>query len=339
MIWRWIAGGISLVVLALVGGTWWVFHEVSTVSRNERSVNISIQKGEGIRSVAQELFSANLIPNRQAWLAYAGLTGRFKTLLPGTYVIEPQTSGKALLERFSLGPIEDNEVTVTIHEGQHLSDIATLLETKGVVSADAFLTLARHPSSFLSTWPTDLFASKPTSVDLEGYLFPDTYRFFKNSTAETVIQRMVETMDAKLTTDLRTDITASGHSIHEIITMASILEREGKNTADWAMIADIFWRRIALGMPLQSDATVNYALGNTNQATTSIADTQTDSPYNTYVNKGLPPGPIDNPGLETIKAAIHPTPNEYLFFITVNGKAVFARTYPEHLRNKHTYLK
>jgi UPF0755 protein len=120
--------------------------------------------------------------------------------------------------------------------------------------------------------------------------------------------------------------------------MASILEKEGNNVKDWGMIADIFWRRIAGGMAMQSDATVNYAVGKAGQAYTSIADTQTQSPYNTYLNKGLPPGPIDNPGLATINAAIHSTANDYVYFLTAAGKAIFATTYDEHLANKRKYL-
>lgn len=326
------------VILVAVGLTVWIFADVSRAGLTHADTTFVVVKGEGVRTVANHLESQHLIQHKLSWVLFAALTGRSNSILPGQYTILSGHSGKAVLEQLVAGPTEDREVTVTIKEGKTLDDVATLLEQKKVVSAAAFLGIVRKPGTFISTWSTDLFASKPPSVDLEGYVFPDTYRLFKDSPAESVVTRMVKNMDERLDPAFRNEIAASGHSLHDILTMASILEKEGNNTADWGMIADIFWRRINEGMPLQSDATVNYATGKSNVATTTINDTKFESPYNTYLNKGLPPGPIDNPGLRTMQAALHPTPNEYVYFLTYNGKAVFAKTYDEHLANKRKYL-
>jgi len=149
---------------------------------------------------------------------------------------------------------------------------------------------------------------------------------------------MLDNFDAKLTDELRQEIASQGRTIHEIVTLASILEHEAANDRDRPLIADIFWRRLAAGIPLQSDATVNYVTGKS-LASPTIADTEIEHPYNTYRNRGLPPGPIGNPGLASIIAAIRPEANENLFYLHApDGTTYYARTFEEHKANKVKYL-
>lgn len=329
---------IGLAVLVVVGVTGWIFTSVNAKNGLVTDTRVTIEKGLGVRTVAGQLYREKLISNRQAWILFAAITGQRSAVLPGNYVVAPGTTGRQLLQLLAAGPNDEREVTVTFPEGSTLADMAEVLEKKGVISVDAFLQLVKHPTEFIADWETNLFVSKPPSVDLEGYLFPDTYRFFKDTTAPLVVERMVTTTDQRLSADLRTKIAASGHTLHEILTMASILELELKTPTDRAMAADLFWRRIAAGIPMQSDATVNYVTGKSRVQPT-IDDTKSDSPFNTYQVKGLPPGPIDSPGLVAITAALEPSPNEYFYYLSApSGATIWSKTYEEHLANKRKYL-
>lgn len=184
----------------------------------------------------------------------------------------------------------------------------------------------------------DFLSEKPASVDLEGFLFPDTYIFFKDATAVDIINRMLFNFDEKFTSDIRVEIEKKGKTIYEIVTMASILEKEVKTPEDMKIVSGIFWDRLEVGQPLQSCATIAYVLGEEKKQY-SYEDTRAPSPYNTYTNKGLPRGPINNPGMRAITAAIYPTNTEYNYFLTdpKTGKTVFSKTIEEHEANKAKY--
>jgi UPF0755 protein len=180
---------------------------------------------------------------------------------------------------------------------------------------------------------------KPDYRGLEGYLFPDTYRIFKGSSPSEVLEKMLDNFDSKLTEEMRLEIERQGKTIYEIVTMASIVEKEVRSEADMKIVAGIFWDRIKYGQPLQSCATLAYILG-VNKKQYSLEDTKTDSLYNTYQNKGLPPGPIANPGLRALEATIYPEYTDYNYFLSSSdGETIYSVTYDEHLRNKAIYLR
>jgi UPF0755 protein len=167
---------------------------------------------------------------------------------------------------------------------------------------------------------------------LEGYLFPDTYRFYAGTPAETVVRKMLDTYEAKIA-------SLKNQPDHADLTLASLVESEVKTDADRAKVADILKRRLAAGMPLQLDSTVNYATGKSSPAVSSN-DLAVNSPYNTYKYKGLPPGPIANPGMSSISAALAPTPNPYWYFLTApDGTVIYSQTLVEHNAAKAKYLK
>jgi UPF0755 protein len=172
----------------------------------------------------------------------------------------------------------------------------------------------------------------------EGYLFPETYFFAPMATADIILSRMSDTFKAKIK-PYEEEIKASVRSSEDIVKMASILEAEVQTDADRKMVADLLWRRLDAGMALQVDSSIGYILSKTS-AQLTVADLRTDNPYNTYVYKGLPPTPISNPGIESIEAALRPTHNDYLFYLSdKNGITHFAKTYAEHLANKKKYIK
>lgn len=234
------------------------------------------------------------------------------------------------------------EKTLRIIEGWKNSDISNLLIKNNLATAEEFVEAQKN----YDTSNFSLLADKPKSTDLEGYLYPDTYRVFASSTATEIITKMLSNLDQKLTPKMRADIKAQGKTINEILTMASIIEKEApisyvKNDNQEAkIISGIFWSRIKIGQALQSCATLAYVLG-VDKEQYSQVDTEFESPYNTYQNPGLPPGPIANPGILAIEAAIYPTPSNYNYFLTPTGSSsiIYSVTYEEHLRNKNKYIK
>ncbi len=236
------------------------------------------------------------------------------------------------------------------------TDINNYLKEKGfVIEGDEFLEVAgerriydlKKTQNFSRDFKGefDFLDSKPDNLSLEGYLFPNTYRVFASSSAEEIVYRLLSNFDKKLTPELRAEIKRQGKTIHEIITMASIIEKEAPifnqtNIRDAKLISGVFWNRLRIGMALQSDATLSYIFENKKPAH-SGAELKVDSPYNSYLYKGLPPGPISNPGMIAIEAAIYPEKTDYFYFLTPldGSKVYYAKTYQEHLNNKYKYLK
>ncbi len=236
-------------------------------------------------------------------------------------------------------------------EGWTIADIAGDLEKRGLVTEKDFnqgLKSVLFSYDFLGELKDLTF--KPSS--LEGYLFPDTYFVAAKPTAKSVIQKMLDNLGGKITEQMRADIKKQNRSIFEVLTLASIVEKEvGRNTATTSAadqqvlqeeretVAGIFMNRLKIGMALQSDATIGY-ITKKNDPQASSADLLIDSPYNTYKYRGLPPGPISNPSLSAIKAAIYYKATDYLYFLTKkDGTAVYAKTLEEHNANKRKYLK
>jgi UPF0755 protein len=236
------------------------------------------------------------------------------------------------------------EDTIKILEGWTNQDIADYFAKNGKWSAADILSVTDSASSTLAYSKKYSFLDqKEAPKSLEGYLFPDTYRIFASSTVDEVLVKMLDNFDNKLTQQMRSDIKAQGKSISEIVTMASIIEKEapfyGKDNSDPKIVSGIFWNRLANKQDLQSDATLSFIFKD-NKPTHEGNDLNNLSPYNTYKYRGLPPGPICNPGLLALEAAIYPEKSDYNYFLTApDGNIYYAKTYAEHLQNKYRYLK
>lgn len=338
MIGRWISGIVAAIVVAAALGSWWVFATVSHSGRGSAETkSFVVAKGEGVRTISARLYQEGYISSRQAWTLYVIMSGLRYSILADTYSLSHTFSGKDIAHTFTTGATNSDEVTVVVREGMTVKEIGKALAAVNVVSAEAFLEVVTHPgSSFLADYPT--LADKPPSVDLEGYIFPDTYRFFHQTSATAVLKKFLDNFERRYDAALRAETTAAGHTIFQTITMASIVEAELRSAEDRAMAADIFWRRAKAGMALNADTTVHYAVGNKNPL--SLNDLTIDSPYNTYIHPGLPVGPIGNPGLVSIKAALRPKANEYWYYLTAkDGRTIYATTLEEHNKNKAQYLK
>ncbi len=234
------------------------------------------------------------------------------------------------------------ETKATVIEGWDVDQIAEYYEKQDLFSQKDFIKATQEFDS--SAYP---LITRPNSKSLEGYLFPDTYRFTKNSTPEEVITKMLENFSARVATLGIEDPTEkhNGLSLYEIIILASIIEKEsggeGATTGELSLqdernlVASVFYNRMAIGQGLESDATVNYVTGKSTPGV-SLKDLEVDSPYNTYKYAGLPPGPICNPSLGSIKAALQPAKSDYFYFLhkQPSGQVDFSRTFQEHVSKK-----
>lgn len=225
------------------------------------------------------------------------------------------------------------EVTLTIIPGWNLRQVADYLVLKGLAtSTEAVYQITQRPLAYKEGHQA---VSLLTAENWEGYLAPETYRVFADATTGEVIIKLVNQREAELQSIGREVLIASGRTIHELLTMASIIEKEVKFEADRALVADILWRRVKLGWALQVDSSVHYAINKTGEVFTTAKERAINSPWNTYKYKGLPPGPISNPSLESIKAALYPEHNDYWYFLSgKDGKIYYAKTLEEHNANK-----
>jgi UPF0755 protein len=265
-----------------------------------------VKKGEGLFEISKNLEKEGLIKNRIFFLVYIIFQRKEKSLISGAYSLSPSMNVKEIAKIITSGKIKT--VKITIPEGYTIKDIEEKLNIKIENKA------------------------------LEGYLFPDTYYLPFGFLAEDLIKVMRENFENKIA-PYKKDIEARGKTIHQILTLASLLEKEVKTKEDKELVAGILWKRLKFGMPLQVDATITYLTG---KKTTKIGkeDLEIDSPYNTYKYKGLPPAPICNPGLESILAAIYPKESDYWYYLsTPEGKTIFSKTLKEHNVAKAQYLQ
>jgi len=297
---------------------------------------IMIKEGQGANEISSLLFREGLVKNKFIFEIYLWLKNLEDKLQAGEYRLKSGMSIKELVNILVKG-IGSREREIKVIEGWTVKDIADYLEREGITKKEVFMEAVINYKEGETKY--EFLKDKAKEATLEGFLFPDTYRIYYDAKAEEIIQKMLDNFNRKLTIKMREDIKKSGRTIFEVVTLASILEKEVPNKEDQAKVADLFYRRLKVGIPLQADSTVNYITGKKVNRI-SKEDAKIDSPYNTYKYRGLPPGPISNPGLGAIEAAIYPIKNNYWYFLTTpDGQVIFSKTLEEHNAAKARYLK
>jgi UPF0755 protein len=305
----------AIIVIALLAIYYFAF---SSPSNFTPGTTVLIESGQSISGISQLLEDEHVVRSTFVLRSLLILFGGEHNTSAGLYVFASHQNVFSIAMRIRHGEYGYIPVKMTIPEGFTTAQIADL-------------THQLFPNIDRDTFYAEI---KPD----EGYLFPDTY-FFPPEATPLMIEDRLKSEFSSETDSLAPEIAAQGKTLQQIITMASILEAEVQTDSDRKLVADILWRRINIGMRLQVDSTLSYILGKTSAELTD-ADLKTDSPYNTYLNAGLPPTPISNPGIEAIQAALNPTPNNYLYFLSDgHGITHFAVTYAEHVQNKQKYLK
>jgi len=278
---------------------------------------IAVPKGTTLGGTAEKLLKGGYIRSGFSFKVFVFLLGGNRAVTAGDYFFENPQSVIPIAWRMVEGSYGLKALRVTIPEGITVFQVADIFKKQfSLFDSKVFLEQAK-----------------------EGYMFPDTYFFLPNITAEGVISRMTENFNEQ-TRFLQADVLLSGRSLSDIVTMASILEEEANDPEAQRVISGILWKRISIKMLLQVDATFAYYVNGKNSYTLSKSDLKTDSPYNTYTNKGLPPGPISSPGTQALKAAITPTKTDYLYFLSdLKGKMYYAKDFAGHQKNRELYLR
>ena len=316
---------LVLVILAGIAGLVTVLSDSLGVKVNGE-VTVEVKKDWGPSITTNYLKEQGIIKYPFAFRLQSTLGGYDDQYQPGTVRIHSGMSYKDILD--ALTTVNRDAVKVVIPEGYEARQIAEALSEAGLECAADFMD-ALDPSlydyKFLNGIP-----ERP--VRLEGYLYPATYEIPKNYTAKEVVDLMLKAFDSTFTEDYYKRAEEMGRSVDEIITMASVVERETGTAGEREKVAGVFYNRLKAGMKLQSCATVQYVIGD-RKPILSIADTKIDSPYNTYLHAGLPIGPISNPGVDSIVAALYPEDTDaYYFCLGTNGETIFSTNFEDHVK-------
>ncbi|MCF6093996.1 endolytic transglycosylase MltG [Microaerobacter geothermalis] len=324
---------VVIIVIGLGGGAYYVYNNLQPVDRGE-PILVTIPKGAASSDIGQILYNHGLIRNALVFKYYIRMKGVDNQLQAGQYQFTPGESMDDLIRKLKNGDIYVETITFTIPEGLKVDEIADLLANKGLVNREKFLELV-NTGSFDYEFINNIPKNKNRKYRLEGYLFPETYELEKGATEYDIINRMLAQFEKEFKPEWLEELKKRKITLDEAVTLSSIVEREVKVDKERERVAGLFFNRLEIGMALQSDATVQYALGKQKEIVT-YADLEIDSLYNTYKYPGLPPGPISSPGRNSLKAVVYPEKNDFLYFVTKkdgSGEHYFAKTFAEHRKN------
>ena len=320
---------VALLLLIIASIVWLSFMFRTSEGK---SVELEIRSGVSADEITALLAKKRIISSPLIFTIFAKFGGSDSKILPGRYSFREGMSAADALKILERGP-KRRVIKVTVPEGFTIEEIGERLEAKTSFGKKDFADLTKNGKNTFSKF--GFLKEVPTS-SLEGYLFPKTFVFDNNTTLPELIEMMLQQFNKEVSVlDL-----APAHqrklSLHDVVTIASLIEKEAKVPEERGLISAVIYNRLAIGMPLKIDATIQYALPERKVRLTQ-EDLKIDSPYNSYVNKGLPPGPIANPGSESLKAAINPAPVDYLYYVLTDptvGKHSFTRDYQEFLKFK-----
>ena len=275
-----------------------------------------------------------LIKNELIFKLYSKIQNKSSKYKAGMYELNTSMDQNKIMEELVKGGKLKSSSKFTIPEGFELKQIADKLDSANLIDRDKFISLTSNVSNFDKEYT--FLENLPEGSTLEGYLYPNTYEVFEDATEEDIIKKMLNTFKENYTDDIKEKGKKLGMSTHEIVTLASIIEREAVVEKERPIMSGVFHNRLKVSMPLQSCATVQYALGE-RKSVLSNADVRIQSNYNTYINAGLPPAPISSPRVESIIAAVEPEDVDYLFFVRTgdDGSHTFSKSYNEHLNAKN----
>ncbi|MDP1568446.1 MAG: endolytic transglycosylase MltG [Vicinamibacterales bacterium] len=328
--WRFLRWLLILLVVAALGAGAVVRHYHQQAHTPYRAFEgdeqfVDIPQGEGSRQIGARLIAAGIVRDDLTFRVALAITGEARALKAGEYQFTEPQSAVDVIHRLARGDVYTR--ALTFREGLTAAEMARHFEQSGFGTAGSFTEAVRNASLI-----ADL---DPEARDLEGYLFPNTYALPRTATADDLVRRMVALFRAAFDEALRADAARQGFSVRDVVALASLIEKETGLEAERPVVAAVYRNRLRIGMGMQADPTVIYALMLAGRWDGNItrADLQFDSPYNTYRYRGLPPGPIANPGRASLVAALNPADVDYLYFVSRNdGSHVFSRTLAEHNR-------
>jgi len=342
---------LCLILLAAVcaGGSILFYHsQLSPVSESQEEVVFEVNSGESLNAVLPRLEESGLIKSSLCAKVYVKLN-KTDSLAAGKFALTPSMSTEEIIETITdATKLIHDDITITFIEGEWLKHMAEKFESDLGIDADELMTLWNdkdYLKSLMDEYPflTEEIFNEDSRYLLEGYLMPNTYAFAKGSDAQTVTKKLLD-QTLKVYNKYKDEIAKHELSVHELFTLASIVQYEASKIEDMKMIAGVFYNRLDIGMKLQSSVTVCYAIDKEKSDSWKSCEVNPtfDSPYNTYMVQGLPPGPILNPGADAIEAVLAPTESDYYYFMADvygDGTVYYAETYAQHLALVNKYLR
>jgi len=333
---------VSLVLLVVGGAAWYVWNGLKPTHAAASPVRITIDKGMKAQKVAELLENNGLIRNAKifgGWLKLKDEGSRFQA---GIYEMTPGMTREEIVAKLNKGDIiAPATMRFTIPEGWTVMQMADRLSQNGHFSKDQFLQAAANPANWSgSVWTSQIPLDASLRYPLEGYLFPETYEMKTESSAVDIINRMLAELDKKLNLlpdDWQVTMQERDLTLHQLLTIASLVEREVVVDEERPIVSGVIANRLNKKMPLQIDATIQYLLDKPKELL--VDDLKVESPYNTYLNPGLPPGPIATPSLKSIEAALYPEETDYYYYVTKKDGSnthLFAATLKQHQKNIQT---
>jgi UPF0755 protein len=327
-----IAWLLALLLLAAGAGAAVIYTRVNNPYRGYEATEqfVEIPQGAGSRAIGERLISAGVIRDLPTYRAALWMSGNGRRLQAGEYRFDRAMTPFEVLGKIARGEVY--VITITFPEGLSIAEMAKIFESHGNGTASAFMQAAKDTSAIRDM--------DPAAKDLEGYLFPETYALPRKTDAAKLVGIMVKRFEHVFTPELRQAAAARQLSVRQAVTLASIVEKESARADERPVVAAVYHNRLRIGMALQCDPTVIYALQRAGTYTGNLRrdDLTFDSPYNTYRYPGLPPGPIASPGRGSLEAAVNPAAADFLYFVSRNdGSHEFARTLDEHNRNVQKY--
>lgn len=327
--------GVLFLAVAFLGGSMFMEYQ-SDGAGTEETVIIEIEQGEATLDIAAKLKEEGLIQYRSIF--YLKVKNMDAKLRYGTFAIPKEAGLETIISVLTSGGAMKEETMFTVPEGYTIEMIAVKLEEKGICTEDEFLQAVEKDYGywFLENIPSDA----DVKYRLQGFLYPDTYAIGEDMTAEDIVTVMLDQFNEKFTLDMQNQMEALGKTVYEVVIEASIIEREAVIDEERAMIAGVIKNRLEIDMMLQMCPTALYPItdGMYDKNTVTNEDTFYDSPYNTYQNKGLPPGPIASPGMKSLEAALNPAEHEFFFYhVDPNkddGSHIFTKDYEEHVNTQ-----
>lgn len=312
-------------IIVVLFNLYFLIHQKANNLDTDNVVTIEIPKGANFKEIVQTLDENNLIKDRWKFILTAKLLRKTRNIQAGKFKIKGGINYVSLVYHLANAAILQKRITIP--EGLELTEIAKIFEEKLEIPADSFLLNIDNTAKF------DIYYKSVKSI--EGFLFPDTYYFSEDARAEDVIQKMVNNFKKNISVDLIWDAEEKGMTVNELITLASIIQGEVIYDSEMPKVASVYYNRLNKNMRLQADPTIQYIIPGPDRLL-KISELRTDSEYNTYMHRGLPPGPINNPGLNAILAVIHPDTTDFTYFVaTGDGHHTFSKTLVEHNHAKN----
>ena len=328
-----VLGLVSIIIVILIGT--FVFVQIAPYNRNNKQDRvIEIPKGANINTISDVLYENQLIKNKTLFKLVAKVSNKTPQFKAGKYLLNQSYSNNDIVNLLASGKIYHDGIKITIPEGSTSKEIVSILVEKKLGTKDIYEELINNPKEFYVEFS---FLNQDDITSLEGFLYPETYYFDEKYSEKEVLTKMLAMFDNIYNDDFKKKQKEMNMTLSEVVNLASIVEKEAVLDEDRSIIASVFYNRLDIDMPLQSDATIQYIFEERKKIVT-YNDLKIDSPYNSYKNKGLPPTPISNPGVRSIEGVLYPDETKYLYFVAkMDGGNNYSETYEQHLKYEAEY--